>query len=197
MSDKKYHGLIKLNELTAILEPYFEDIRKCVGDSGLIIAKNFGLKEDNFKNDKLQFKILSSYMTTHKDIKDISIPFNAKITVVVYFKDNPNEKDKINRLSPGWWVASGMLEMLPGCCGIAVSHHSRVEKGFRGLGIGSIMSNIRKVIATNLDYSVLLCTDIRGNIPQQKILGNLGYKEVDSFINKHTGNAIAIHTVKL
>lgn len=94
-------------------------------------------------------------------------------------------------------IAEFTLISFPGCCGIVVSAHAYVLDKYRQLGIGSLLNKLRQQIAKEWGYSILMCTDVENNVPQQKILANNGWDKLKTFVNKRTGNKVCIHTIAL
>lgn len=89
------------------------------------------------------------------------------------------------------------LVAFPGCCGIVISTGATVNYDYRELGIGTMLHKLRKKIAIDWGYSVMVCTDVEANIPQQKILTNNGWSKVLTFKNSRTGNNVCMHTIVL
>lgn len=86
---------------------------------------------------------------------------------------------------------------LPGCCGVAISTGAFVAVSYRARGLGTLLNELRKDIAREAGYTVLMCTDVTYNTPQRKILEKNGWKDVFSFVNRRTGNEVAISVVEL
>jgi GNAT superfamily N-acetyltransferase len=89
------------------------------------------------------------------------------------------------------------LVTLPGCCGVVVSTGAYVEPKFRKKGIGTILNRMRKRIAAEWGYSLMLCTDLVDNAPQQTILKTEGWEKHIDFLNTRTNNRVALHTIPL
>ena len=83
---------------------------------------------------------------------------------------------------------------MPGCCGIVVSSGAYVTPCFRGKGLGKLLCEMRSHIAYECKYSLMLCTDVSTNIPQQKILESCGWTKQLEFRNKKTMNNVCLHT---
>ncbi len=94
-------------------------------------------------------------------------------------------------------VSSFSLVAMPGCCGICVSINSLVVSEFRGKGLGSLLNSMRKQIAWDMGYSLLMCTNLSDNIPQKKILSKNGWEVLKVFFNQKTGKEVEIQTVDL
>jgi hypothetical protein len=90
----------------------------------------------------------------------------------------------------------GLIEM-PGCCGIAISTGAWIEHDYRKRGLGTLLNHVRLDIATDMGYSLLLCTDLFTNEPQRKILTKNGWLSLCRFRNKRTGNTISVDCVPL
>lgn len=93
----------------------------------------------------------------------------------------------------GSGVALFDLICMPGCCGILVSCKSEVFPQYRNKGLGKLLNNMRYQIAQEWGYSVLLCTDVESNQPQQKILSQNGWTHLMSFKNARTANKVSMH----
>jgi hypothetical protein len=89
------------------------------------------------------------------------------------------------------------LVPMPGCCGIVVSTHASVNSMYKNRGIGTEMNKFRQEIALLYGYTVMMCTDVETNHPQQRILYKNGWQRLYSFRNKRTGNDVAIHAIQL
>lgn len=94
-------------------------------------------------------------------------------------------------------IAQFELRRLPGCCGVCVSCHSSVEKKSRGKGLGTLLNKMRLLMAKQMGYGVLLCTDITTNEPQQKILTKNNWTHLMMFNNPRTKNNVMIHAFNL
>jgi hypothetical protein len=94
-------------------------------------------------------------------------------------------------------IASWALYQMIGCCGICVSTEAWVSHSFRKKGLGKILNKLRIEIARDCGYSLLLCTDVLSNKPQQKILESNRWDKIYVFNNKRTKNDIGIHIIKL
>jgi L-amino acid N-acyltransferase YncA len=85
----------------------------------------------------------------------------------------------------------------PGCNQIVVSNHAYIYPEKRGRGIGTDYNNLRIKQAKILGYDYMICTVVSTNKPQLAILKKNGFKELDMFANKETGNAVKIFGRKL
>lgn len=94
-------------------------------------------------------------------------------------------------------IAGFTMLQLPGCCGVAISTRAVVGVPYRKRGLGALLNELRKDIAREAGYTVLMCTDVTRNTPQRKILEKNGWKNVFSFVNRRTGNEVAISVVEL
>lgn len=94
-------------------------------------------------------------------------------------------------------VALFKLVCLPGCCGVVVSTGAFVDTSFRGRGLGTLLNQMRQQMTYDLGYTVLLCTDVESNEPQQRILQSQGWMPREAFVNRRTGNRVLMHTIHL
>lgn len=90
-------------------------------------------------------------------------------------------------------IAKFRLQQLPGCCGVLVSYHANVKLAWRCKGLGTILNKMRQQIAWNKGYTLLLCTDVMENDPQQKILERNGWVPVTEFKNRRTDNEVGLY----
>jgi len=89
-------------------------------------------------------------------------------------------------------VTKFILSPMAGCNGVCIARRVIIVPEFRGKGYGSIFCNLRGILAFQLGYSAIICTVVKGNIPQEKILAKNGYKNVGLFNNSKTGNEINV-----
>ena len=113
---------------------------------------------------------------------------------LVYIKDN-NRGIEFKVLNKDKIISQFKLIQMPGCCGICISTGTYINPEFRGKGVNIILNNFRIDIATYLGYGLLMCTDLKSNIPQMKTLDKNGWKHVHEFNNPRTGNILNV-TIK-
>jgi len=94
-------------------------------------------------------------------------------------------------------VARWELVQMKNCCGICVSTAAQVRPAYRNKGIGLVLNQIRIDLARSMGYSLVFCTDVVSNEPQQKILKANGWKRVHTFLNKGSGNVVGLHVIGL
>lgn len=88
-------------------------------------------------------------------------------------------------------IASFVLVPMPGCCGVVVSTGAHVSFECRNMGIGTLMNQLRIILAKELGYSQIYCTVTSTNTHQIKILQKNGWWFVGpEFTNSKTGNKI-------
>ena len=92
-------------------------------------------------------------------------------------------------------ISTFRLLQMVGCCGICISTGTYVHPDFRGKGVNIILNNFRIDIAKHLGYGLLMCTDLKSNVPQMKTLDKNGWKHIHEFQNPRTGNILNI-TIK-
>lgn len=97
----------------------------------------------------------------------------------------------------GQEVACWELVQMKNCCGICVSTAAQVRPAYRNKGIGLVLNQIRIDLARAMGYSLLFCTDVVANEPQQKILNANGWKRVHTFLNRGSGNVVGLHVIGL
>lgn len=94
-------------------------------------------------------------------------------------------------------IASFQLYPMINCCGICVSTQAFVVDHWRNKGLNTLLNSLRIDIARHLNYSVLLCTDVVDNSPQRRVLKKNGWRDICKFVNRRTGNTVAISVINL
>lgn len=117
------------------------------------------------------------------EIKECTTTFTTNLLFNLYLEDTN--------------LAQFNLIEMPGCCGVCISFNSWINYPYRRKGVGTLLAEFRKKAANLLGYTVMLCTDVDSNIPQQRILDKLNWEQIYSFKNKRTGNNVNIHAVTL
>lgn len=92
-------------------------------------------------------------------------------------------------------ISTFRLLQMVGCCGICISTGTYVHPDFRGKGVNIILNNFRIDITKHLEYGLLMCTDLKSNVPQMKTLDKNGWKHIHEFQNPRTKNILNI-TIK-
>ena len=113
---------------------------------------------------------------------------------LAYIKDN-NRGIEFKVLNKDKIISQFKLIQMPGCCGICISTGTYVNPEFRDKGVNIILNNFRIDIATYLGYGLLMCTDLKSNIPQMKTLDKNGWKHIHEFKNPRPGNILNV-TIK-
>lgn len=108
-------------------------------------------------------------------------------------RDEGNYAVVLRDVRPSHSVAWFQLDQLQGCCGVLVSYHAAIGLRYRGKGLGYLLNKMRQQIAWNRGYTVLICTDVLHNEPQQKILERNGWTKLTAFENRRTGNDVGLH----
>lgn len=104
---------------------------------------------------------------------------------------------RLDRTDKERTLACWTLVQLTGCCGVCVSTAAWVDPSYRKKGLGGILNSLRIDLAKTFNYSLLFCTDITSNKPQSKILKANDWTELYKFVNKNTGNTVALHVINL
>jgi len=94
-------------------------------------------------------------------------------------------------------IATFTLSRMPGCCGIVVSNGVAISPKYQHKGLGNALHKIRLDMIKHLGYSCVICTDITGNVPQEKLLYANGWTRVNSFVNKRTDNDVSVFIINL
>jgi GNAT superfamily N-acetyltransferase len=89
-------------------------------------------------------------------------------------------------------AAAFTLICMPGCCGIVISTHCLVAPEFRRRGLGRLLNEMRVQMAYYFGYTLMLCTDVATNTPQQFILRRNDWNSLYTFINARTSNVIGL-----
>ena len=114
---------------------------------------------------------------------------------LVYIKDLPGGlKFRVINVE-GVVISRFELAQMLGCCGICISTGTYVHPDFRGKGVNIILNNFRIDITKHLEYGLLMCTDLKSNVPQMKTLDKNGWKHIHEFQNPRTKNILNI-TIK-
>ncbi len=122
---------------------------------------------------------------SHLDFENLSQRSKGleRTTQISFF----NEKGKPSKL-----IAWFQLSPMPGCCGYVISHYSVVNLEYRGKGLGTLLNKFRIELCKQLGYTAILCTDLKTNEAQRKILHKNGWKDIHEILNKRTGNRVCL-----
>ena len=94
-------------------------------------------------------------------------------------------------------LARFCLSVLPGCCGVVVSHDTARIGPKRNQQLSDGFRELKEAFAKDLGYSAMICTTDMSNIPALKNLFKSKYEVATTFRNSRTGNQIAIGVKKL
>jgi GNAT superfamily N-acetyltransferase len=89
------------------------------------------------------------------------------------------------------------LHRMPGCCGVVVSYHASVLPLFQGKGLGQLLMRMRFAAAYRGGFTLMQCTTTKQNKRECHILGKLGWKQTEEFINRRTSNTVLVYTRQL
>lgn len=126
------------------------------------------------------------------------VPYSEKLETGKYeltLPDDASPKNKFNNKPEP--IGSFELHPMINCCGICVSTRAYVHPDFRNVGLNTILNSLRIDIARFLGYSLLLCTDVTSNEAQRKVLARNGWRDIYRFLNRRTGNLVAISVINL
>lgn len=116
--------------------------------------------------------------------------------VKINFSDNTyNNRAHILSVEISCLVFTFYLEEMFNNCGMLVSTNTYVDDGYRKLGIGTVLHAIKEDIARITGYSFMMYTDsVNQEVlkPNQKIMNDIGAKEVFRGTNKRTSSNIAV-----
>lgn len=90
------------------------------------------------------------------------------------------------------WTGHYELESFPGCNNLVVSTHTFIKPELRGKGLGLRQHGQRLKQAEDMGYGYIICTVKANNDAEKHILEKAGWKKLDSFTNKETGNNLEI-----
>jgi hypothetical protein len=129
-----------------------------------------------------------------------SIPLDLKFRILPYYDDNGNINGgyfSIINKADNTIVTKFILEQFKGCNGVVISRKVSISNEYRGNGYGNIFCRLRENIAKSLNYSVIMCTVVYGNIPQEKIMAKNEWQKLIQFLNLKTNNNVSIYYKKL
>lgn len=116
--------------------------------------------------------------------------------VKINFSDNTyNNRAHILSVEISCLVFTFYLEEMFNNCGMLVSTNTYVGNGYRKLGIGTVLHAIKEDIARITGYSFMMYTDsVNQEVlkPNQKIMNDIGAKEVFRGTNKRSSSNIAV-----
>ncbi len=84
------------------------------------------------------------------------------------------------------------LNQMPGCNQVVVSNHAWIAPAYRSGGHGQHAHEQRLEEARRLGYDYIQCTVKATNVHQIAILAKNGWKQLDIFSNRETGNQVEI-----
>jgi len=132
---------------------------------------------------------IKSYIEAYLNYHNV---FNLKVRAV----NNPHPNTKVTvclrHAHVNWDTVGFILEELPGCCGVLISHNAWIADEKQGQGLGTIMNNIRIGLASWFKYGRLICTERIDNIAQTRILMKNGWTKESTFTNPKTGHTISL-----
>lgn len=84
------------------------------------------------------------------------------------------------------------LNNFPGCNQMVVSNHSCIYQDYRGMGLGKRLAEEKILVAKSEGYDYMIATVVSTNERQLKIMANNGWKLLDTFFNRESGNEVNI-----
>lgn len=149
--------------------------------------------EDSFEQIRDKYKLMIGKLLGTNDFSLVESTNKCS-----YMEKLPVGRWKLTYTSRiGGLIASFELHPMINCCGICVSTQAYVVQQERGKGLGTLLNQFRIDIARHNGYSLLLCTDIVSNSPQRSILKANGWRDIHSFVNRRTGNTVAVSVITL
>lgn len=94
-------------------------------------------------------------------------------------------------------IAEFKLTPLKGCRGVAISHGVAISEKYRGKGLGQFLNFWRRVQAMLNHYTVVVCTTVHDNAPQNHILNKNGWRQLGNFYNSRTENEVLVWAFNL
>ena len=105
----------------------------------------------------------------------------------MFRKDKTLETTYIDKI-----VGHYELNNFPGCNQIVVSNHSCVYEEYRGQGLGRRLGIEKIDVARQEGYDYMIATVVSTNTAQLKIMESNGWKLLDTFQNRESGNEVNI-----
>lgn len=84
------------------------------------------------------------------------------------------------------------LNNFPGCNQIVISNHSCIYPEYRGKGFGLELAKEKISRAKEEGFDYMIATVVSANIVQLKIMEKNGWKLLDTFFNRESGNEVNI-----
>jgi GNAT superfamily N-acetyltransferase len=125
---------------------------------------------------------------------------NLKIKGIYYFDSNREVNGGFFRffdVDTDKEVARFKLTQMEGCNGICILSKMLVFDDYKGKGYGYRLSIFKELLAKEMQYSLLMCTVIKGNIAQEKIMAKNKWELSNQFLNLKTNNNISIYQKKI
>ena len=94
-------------------------------------------------------------------------------------------------------VASFNISAMTGCRGVAISHKAEISELYRGKGYGAAFTELREIIAKQMNYGCIMCSVVFGNHPQQKVMLKRKWRILERFTNPRTTNQVQIYFKQL
>lgn len=135
----------------------------------------------------------------HSDDLRKALGTTKEVEVIVYFRGEAATFDMRTKedFAMTSSFASVYVSEMPGCCGILIHHGMEVLSRYRGRGIGTILHRFLCDMAIAHNYTVLMCTDISTNAPQDRLLRKCGWNVVLGFTNIKSGNQVKVYANNL
>lgn len=174
----KYNDIIRLSndELDKLRHKWFDDDEETAAIQEIL---------------SFYYPIINSILANN-NLDTVVSDKNVKIN----FSDNTyNNRAHILSVEISCLVFTFYLEEMFNNCGMLVSTNTYVADGYRKLGIGTVLHAIKEDIARITGYSFMMYTDsVNQEVlkPNQKIMNDIGAKEVFRGTNKRSYNNMAL-----
>lgn len=80
---------------------------------------------------------------------------------------------------------------------ICVATNAITSYGYQRKGIGKALNDLSILIAKDLGFKLIICTDVSNNTPERKILDKNGWKHIFDFRNRRTNNMVTLSVKNL
>lgn len=94
-------------------------------------------------------------------------------------------------------IAEFAILPMPGCRGICVFHHVKVEPEFRRVGLGATFLKLRMEVAKTVGYSLAICTVQNDNGIEKEMLRKAEWSCLQHFTNARTEHIVDIWSKRL
>lgn len=94
-------------------------------------------------------------------------------------------------------IGSTSMSPMPGCCGIVVSHFTKLTLENQGKGLSNPYRSLKENLAKALGYGLMIATTDMANFPAVGNMFKSKYNMIESFINPRTGHLVGVGVKKV